>query len=100
MPKYIIYTIRIMLVIVLILFAIACIWRYELLRDKQVMNVDKAFHDIELHTSWTPEELERISERKAFLLKCEERIKRTDVNLIRYKDYIKEQKEFIEECGE
>ena len=100
MPRWTIYTIRTGLVLVVILFVIACVWRWEINRDPQIMTVKKAFADIEDYPGWTPEELERIKERKKVLVDTEKLLGKIDQSLEAYKVLKIEYEEFIEEYGE
>jgi len=99
-PQYIKTAINILVVLVIIAFILACMWTYELHKDPVVMDVQQAFKDIEDYSGWTDAEVERIKERKAFLIQCEKNIVKVDKALALYGKHIVDQKDFIEEYGE
>ena len=100
MSKNITIIIRVMLIISIILFLIACIWRYEINRKPTVITVQQAFRDIEDYPGWTEEEQQRIIRRRNYLIQCEINIAKVDENMEKYEILSNEYKEFIKEYGE
>ena len=100
MSKNITYIIYTLLIIALTLLGIVGIWIWEDNHDPQLMDVQQAFNDIEDYPYWTDAELERIIERRNFLIQCEENIAKADKALVLYGRHVEDQKDFIEEYGE